>query len=107
MNNSSNDGHNGLATTPQEEMLLIHLGAGLLTVLVGSAGVFWLKGAIWLVEHRILVPASAHPLLALPRAAGAGLDLPRVAIAAGSVVAVIAWAASAVRRAWSTREAAE
>ncbi len=107
MNNSSNDGHNGLATTPQEEMLLIHLAAGLLTVLVASAGVFWLKGATWLVEHRILVSASAHPLIAVPGAAGAGLDLPRVAIAAAAVIAVIAWAASAVRRSWSTREAAE
>lgn len=101
-NNSSSS--NGLATTPQEEILLIHIGLAALTIGVGSVGVFWLKGTQWLVQHQVLVPTSARPMLAIPTAGGAGLDLPRVSIVAGVVVMLLAWAFSAARRALATRE---
>ena len=46
---------NGMADTPEEEVLLIHVGLALLGIVAASAGTFWLKGATWLVEHQVLL----------------------------------------------------
>lgn len=89
---------NGLADTPEEEVLLIHIALAALGVLVGSAGVLWLKGTTWLVEHGVLASASSHPLVEIPGAAGSGLDLPRIAIATAVLLAVAAVALSWARR---------
>ncbi|GAA5000257.1 hypothetical protein [Actinopolymorpha pittospori] len=97
MSNASHRG-NGLANSPGEEMLLIHIALAALGVLVGSAGVLWLKGTTWLVEHGVLAPASAPPLLEIPGADGAGLDRPRIAIATAALLAVVAVAVSWARR---------
>lgn len=98
MNNTPSRG-SGVANSPDEEVILVVLGALALSALVGSVGVVWVAGVGWLVEHHILVPAAAHPLLEVPGAAGAGLDLPRVAIAVALLLAVVAVTVSAARRA--------
>lgn len=103
-NSNPSSSGNGLAATPQEEILLIHVGLAALTVALGSAGVLWLKGSTWLVAHQVLVPAAAHPVLTVPGAGGAGLDLPRVAVAAAVVVALVACALSAAWQAWRAGE---
>lgn len=90
--------NNGLATTPHEEMLLIHVGLFAIAAAIGSAGVFMHKGAAWLVQQGMLVAAAADPLLVLPSSGGAGLDRPRIAVAAAVLVAFLAWCLSAVRR---------
>lgn len=87
---------NPAASSPDDEFVLFIVGCVAAAALVGSAGLVWLKGVGWLVEHQVLVPASQHPLLALPSAAGAGLDLSRLAVLCAVVIALIAWAASAV-----------
>ena len=94
---------NGMADTPEEEVLLIHVGLALLVIVAASAGTFWLKGATWLVEHQVLVAAKADPLLQIPGAAGAGLDVPRLAILAAVILAVVVTAVSSARRAIARR----
>ena len=94
---------NGLADTPEEEILLVHIALGAVGIAVGSAGVIWWKGSVWLVEHHIFVAGSADPLLEIPGTAGAGLDVARIAILLGIVVALLAIAVSAARRALTRR----
>ena len=103
MSNSPNGGGNGLANTPQEELVLIHVAIAAVAVLLGSAGALWLQGANWLVEHQVLVPHAAAPLLEIPATAGAGLDLPRIAIVTGVLLAAIAAGVSAAHRALNRR----
>lgn len=98
MSNPSHQRGNGLADSPQEELVLIHAGLIALGLIAGSAGALWLKGATWLVEHHILVPGAAGPILTIPGTAGAGLDLPRLAIAAAVVLAGIAVLVSSLCR---------
>lgn len=52
----------------------------------------------WLLSHHVLVPADAGPVLTLPNAGGAGLDEPRLAIAAAAVLALLYLLVSAARR---------
>jgi len=94
---------NGVADTPEEELVLIHIVMGAVTIVLGSAGALWLTGAAWLVEHQVLVARAAQPLVEVPGAAGAGLDLPRIAIAAALLLAALAGAVSYVRRSWTRR----
>lgn len=66
--------------------------------IIGSLGLLWLRGVQWLVEHHILVAASADPLLAIPGGDGAGFDLARIVIVAAVLVAMVAIIASTVLR---------
>ena len=72
------------------------------TLVLGSAGTLaitgWVKTVSWLLAHQVLVAAGAHPLLAVPHAGGAGLDLPRLALATAVVLLLIVTAVGAVRR---------
>lgn len=91
------------SSTDDDELLLLIVCSLAFLTLLGSAAVYWIQGVEWLVEHGVLVAASAHPAVALPGLAGAGLDGPRLAIALGVAVVAIAWAGSAVRRVLRTR----
>ncbi len=93
-----NNPGNGSATTPSEELLLLHVAMFALGGLVASAGALWLTGSRWLVAHKILVAADQTPLIAIPGAAGAGLDLPRICIAAAAVLAAVVITISWARR---------
>jgi hypothetical protein len=92
---------NGVADTPEEELVLLLVGVVALGAVLGSAGTMALAGADYLVGHGILVGAREHPLVAVPGAGGAGLDLSRLAILAGLLLAVLAAAVSSARRAWA------
>lgn len=98
MSNAPSRG-NGLADTPEEELLLVHVALVVLSIVVASAGTLWLKGADWLVEHQVLVAAKAEPLVQIPGAGGAGLDVARLAILAAVVVAAVVAGVSSARRA--------
>ena len=69
---------------------------------LGGVGTFavtgWGKVVTWLLAHQVLVAAPAHPLLAVPHAGGAGLDLPRLALLAAVVLLLLICLAGAVRR---------
>lgn len=75
-----------LGRTP-EELLVTMTGL----VIVGG-GIFASTGSRasrlleWLLSRDIVVPAAADPVLTIPGADGAGLDLPWLAITAGVLV---------------------
>lgn len=96
--NSSPRGGAPVAATPQEELLLLHVGLAAVTVALSSVGFLWLQGVDWLLEHGVLVP-PATAIVVIPETGGAGFDLPRVAIATGVALAATAWTASTAARA--------
>lgn len=98
--------NNGIADTPEEETFLINVAVVALSAMLGSAGVLWLKGATWLVEHQILVAASQDPLLVVAGTDGAGLDISRLAIAAAAVLVVLVSLVGAGRRSLARRRQA-
>ncbi len=71
--------------------LLLTLGAGILPSLS-------VKATAWLTAHEILVAATESPLIALPGAEGAGLDLRRIIGAIAVLAMALALAVSGVRR---------
>ncbi len=103
----SNPHGNGIADTPEEELLVINVALGALAAVLGSAAVLWLQGVQWLIQHKILLAASADPLIELPASGGAGLDLPRIAIAGGVLLGVVVLGVSAAVRAISRRRRRE
>ena len=88
----------GRAGSADDEFVLVVVAAVAAAALVGSVGVLWLAGVDWLLEHGVLVSAAAIPVLSVPGCAGAGLDGPRLAVAAGLLLALAAWVGSAIRR---------
>lgn len=79
------------------EILVMLLTAGLL--LGGGGAVLalaWSKVLAWALQQRVLLPASSDPLLAMPHSGGAGLDLPRLAVAAAVLLVALAATATAV-----------
>ena len=85
------------ATSPGEEVLLIHIGLAVMVGLLGSTGLLWVQGTAWLVHHHVLVAASHRPLVPIAGSGGAGLDLPRLVIAAAIGVAALAAGGSWLR----------
>lgn len=77
-------------------VLVMILAAALL---LGSAGtvltVAWSKVLTWCLRQQVLLPAAANPLLVLPHSGGAGLDLPRLAVASAVLAGVLAVTAGA------------
>jgi hypothetical protein len=61
---------------------------GVPTIILGSVTTAWADATGWMLDHQILVPEAADPLVALPAAEGAGLDWARIAIVAGALVVV-------------------
>lgn len=101
-------GGNGFADTPEEELTVLMALMGASGVIVGALAVFWDKVVAWLLEHEVLIAASANPLVAIPGTEGAGLDLMRVIVGVGIVLALVAVLGSilgrAVRRRRHARE---
>ena len=58
--------HNGIADTPEEELVVINVAIGALGTVLASAGILWFKGVAWLLEHKIIVPEAAAPLITIP-----------------------------------------
>ena len=83
-----------------DNFVLVILGCFALSAGLGSAGWLWSQGTSWLVAHQILVAAKQHPLLPLPYADGAGLDVRRAAVVSAALLITVALLASAARRAW-------
>lgn len=87
-----------------EELILIVVGALAAPTLLGLLVAFWDQAVGWAVGAGWLVPAAEHPLLGLPGAAGAGLDLPRVAVVGGALGLLLVWPVMLARRAWRRRQ---
>lgn len=67
-------------------------------VTLGVPVLLWTKATVWLVHNHVLVSAQARPLWHLPGAAGAGLDLPRLAVLIGLGVGLAAIVLTRARR---------
>lgn len=86
-----------------DELVTLKVGVLFLLGVAGSGGALWLRGVAWLVEHQVLVAADQGPLLALPGSGGAGLDGPRVLIAAAALLALVAFGISSLLHALTHR----
>ena len=75
-----------------------HVWFQVAAIVVGSAGALWLIGVQWLIQHQVLLAAAAHPMLTLPYADGAGLDLPRITIVGCVATVALAYLISSTRR---------
>ena len=85
-------------TADDDLFVLVMVGFLALGGVVASAGVWWAEAVRWLLAHRVLVTAGDHPLLRLPGNGGAGLDLPRLALATAALLLLTAAAAGALWR---------
>lgn len=82
-------------------MVIAGLGAPALLVWLGAS---WDQATAWATATGLLVAASAQPLVVIPGAAGAGLDLPRLMIVVGVTGLLLAWPVIRIRRAWRRRQ---
>lgn len=98
---------NGIADTPEEEVIVLFAAVGALGLVAGSIAIFWKSAVTWLLEQDLLLPASADPLVQLPAAGGAGLDLVHLSIAGGVLLAILTGLVSLVVRVIRRRRRAE
>lgn len=88
---SNNSSH----SSSDADILVMLLGGALLLGTVGTiTALAWSKVITWCLEHQVLLPAAANPLLVLPASEGAGVDLPRAAVAAAVLIGVLVASAS-------------
>jgi hypothetical protein len=73
------------------DLVWAFLGAvlfGVPALIVGGATTGWTNATDWMLEHQVLLPASADPVLPLPATDGAGLDWTRIGLALGGLAVV-------------------
>lgn len=68
----------------------ISIVATLAALLVVGPSLLASKITDWLIDHRVLAPASADPIVVVPHTSGAGLDGRRLVALAAVLVALIA-----------------
>lgn len=85
-----------MRTSDDDSLVLVLIGAAALMAVLASAGLLWARASAWLVEHKVVVPSGAHPVVSLP--GGVGLDLPRLLVVAAVLTALAAVGVSAVVR---------
>lgn len=61
---------------------------GVPTLILSTVTAGWARATDWMLDHRVLVPAAADPVLTLPATDGAGVDWSRIGIAAGALLLV-------------------
>lgn len=82
---------------------VVVLGAGAIgSVAVGQ----WHRAVLWMLTHQVLIPAAAEPTVALPASSGAGVDWPRVFIAAAGVMVAVAIGVHELRERFAVRGSA-
>lgn len=85
-------------TSDDDLFTLLIIGVLGLGAVGGVLAATWGRALVWLLEHQVVVAASQHPMLVLPRSAGAGVDLPRLALALAAALLLAAAVVGAVRR---------
>lgn len=89
----------GSARTSDDDLIaLLIFGTLGFGAAVAAAATWWTKTVAWLLEYQVLVAAATQPTVALPGSAGAGLDVPRLALTAAVLLVLVAGVVSAVRR---------
>lgn len=73
-----------------DEFTILMIGTASFGAIIAALGALvrygWHSALAWMLEHHILAPASANPILALPFSAGAGLDGARLCVLLGVIV---------------------
>jgi hypothetical protein len=78
-----------------DELLLALFGIGAVVLAFSKASSLWAGATAWLLEHQVLV--SENVTVSVPGAAGAGLDAPRLAIAAAAILILVVGAITAIK----------
>lgn len=105
MTNPNPNPRRGTGSVSDDELVIL-LVVGVLgfSAAVAGAVTWWTTALRWLLEHQVVVAADQHPLVTLPYSAGAGLDIPRVALAAAAGLLLIAVSVGGVRRRLRSRD---
>jgi len=82
-----------------DSLVLTVVGVLAAPTLGGLLVMYWHQVVDWAVKTGVLVSAAAHPLVVLPQT-GAGLDLPRLAIAFAVVGLLVMVPLLLIRRSW-------
>ncbi len=90
----------GASARGSDDDLFLLTMVGFLTLggVAAAAVTGWADTVSWLLAHQVLVPAAEHPLLTVPGSVGAGLDVPRLALAVAAALLAFAGVAGAARR---------
>lgn len=88
----------GQVNGPLEEIVVLLVGLAVVAALVRRSDEVWVRAGVWATEHGVLVAGSGDPLLVIPGLGGAGLDVPRLAIAGAVIVAGVAVGVGGVAR---------
>lgn len=86
-----------------DSLILGIVGVLAAPTLLGVLVVFWEQCVAWAVTAGVLLPSAVEPLVVLPQAGGAGLDLPRMFVVFGLAVAVLLLVVVSARAAWLRR----
>lgn len=90
------------ANDDDDKTMLFVLAAVFLSL--GGAAVIWDKVLTKLLAFHVILPASPEVTIALPKAAGAGLDMNRVLLGGALLMLLLAAAAGERRRKARARE---
>jgi hypothetical protein len=90
-------------TSAEDSMALTIVGVIAGPTLIGLLVGFWHEVVAWALKAGVLVPAAAQPLVVLPQTT-AGLDAPRLAIAAAAVGLLAMVPVLLIRRALRERQ---
>ena len=93
-------------TSDDDLFMLLLLGVFSLGAAGTAAAVLWGRVLAWLLAHQVLVAEARHPLVALPYSQGAGLDVPRLALALAGALLLTVGAVRWTRRQLALRAAA-
>ena len=85
-------------SSPVEEFILLILGCAAAATLLGRPACSGQRGGLARRASGSGRRRQNHPVVAVPGCAGAGLDGPRLAITAATMLALLAWLVSAVCR---------
>lgn len=91
---------------PMEELLVMKIGMVAAAVAIGSFFTVktWHKAVDWMLSHKVLASAAEHPVLTLPAAEGAGLDVARLVALVAVLLLLLVLAISGLRAWWAKRD---
>ena len=94
---------NAAGLSDADQMSLLMAAPLIFGIVVGSIPTMSARATAWLLEHNMIIAATESPLLALPGAEGAGLDIRRLIVVAAVLAVAVALAVSGLRQAVDRR----
>ena len=94
---------NSAGLSDADQMSLLMAAPLIFGVVVGALPSMSARVTAWLLEHNMIIGAAESPLLALPGAEGAGLDVRRLIVVVAVLAVAVALAISGLRQAVDRR----